>query len=164
MTTKNTPETFWAKVEKKGSDECWNWTGCLNHANSYGKIKYQGRHYHAHRLAWILTYGPIDSSKTFVCHKCDNPVCCNPSHLFLGDAFTNNRDCIAKGRYKRIPDASKVRGEDCHTAVLTEEKVREIRKLYAEGKLSLKRLAQQFGVTDGTIYQIVSKKTWKHVT
>lgn len=87
------PEKFWAKVDRRGPDECWPWLGCLS-TMGYGRAGKKG---YAHRLAWRLMRGPIPAGH-YVLHRCDNPPCCNPSHLFLGDAAANARDMAAKGR------------------------------------------------------------------
>lgn len=93
---KNTPESFWANVDKsRGPDACWPWTkGKARHG--YGKATYQGRTVTAHRLAWELVNGPIPEGK-YICHSCDNPPCCNPAHLWLGTAMDNQADAKAKG-------------------------------------------------------------------
>jgi hypothetical protein len=87
------PERFWARVEKL-STGCWEWSGFRNLARGgYGYV--EGRR--AHRVAWELANGPIPEG-LHVCHRCDNPPCCNPSHLWLGTDLDNARDKIAKRR------------------------------------------------------------------
>lgn len=87
-------DRFWAKVRK--SDGCWPWIKSRQ-PYGYGRFNYQGKQVQAHRVAWILTNGPIPDDLC-VLHSCDNPPCCNPDHLFLGTKGDNNRDCIRKGR------------------------------------------------------------------
>ena len=88
---------FWKKVAFGSEDVCWLWLGSKQR---YG-VFYNSRHnYRAHRIAWILTYGPIPDG-LLVCHHCDNPPCCNPKHLFLGTSSDNARDSVAKGRWPR---------------------------------------------------------------
>ncbi len=86
------PWRFWEKVEARG--ECWEWTGCKSSGTGYGRA---GKRWSAHRLAFEFCVGPIPSG-AFVLHRCDNPPCCNPAHLFLGDAAANARDMARKGR------------------------------------------------------------------
>jgi len=86
---------FWRRVSK--SDRCWTWTGCGT-PKGYGVVGYLGRQAYAHRVSWIIHNGPIPSGMS-VCHRCDNPPCVRPEHLFLGTALDNNRDSRDKGRH-----------------------------------------------------------------
>lgn len=89
---------FWEKVDKRGDDECWEWKGTRDRRN-YGHFSPLGgeRTRQAHRVAYEMLHGP-QPSHLFVCHRCDNPPCCNPAHLFLGTAADNTHDMLAKGR------------------------------------------------------------------
>lgn len=88
-------ERFWSKVDRRGPDECWPWTACYSR-NGYGWFGVNGKGWVATRMAWFLTHGsPPDG---FVCHRCDNPQCVNPAHLFVGSHTDNMRDAVAKGR------------------------------------------------------------------
>jgi hypothetical protein len=92
------PERFWSRVDTSGGLwACWPWTRGRNGAG-YGLISQQHRDVSAHRLSWELANGPIPPG-LYVCHTCDNPPCCNPSHLFLGTPTDNVRDMYAKGRH-----------------------------------------------------------------
>lgn len=87
---------FWAKVNKKGKNQCWEWTAARD-PFGYGRFGLNGKICTASRFSWELHYSPI-SKGMCVLHKCDNPPCVNPNHLFLGTRSDNVADMIAKGR------------------------------------------------------------------
>lgn len=89
-------ERFLAKVDIRGDGECWPWTGAVND-RGYGQCWISGRMERAHRASYALSVGPIPDGLC-VCHHCDVPSCCNPSHLFLGTIADNNADMVAKKR------------------------------------------------------------------
>lgn len=182
----NTPENFWSHVDKTGN--CWVYIGARTD-RGYGHVRYGGRDWKAHRLAWALIYGPIPPGLC-VLHDCpggDNPSCCRPDHLKLGTKADNTADMYAKGRQRtpgpnihwtrRYPDRIKrgeaswssnhperlARGEINGSARLTAADVRTIRRLHAEGGSTLARLAGRFGVSFSNVSQIVNRQTWKHV-
>ncbi len=148
-------ERFWAKVEKRGPDECWPWKAGKGRGG-YGRIRHGGsgsKTVRAHRVAWELVYGPIPEGMD-VLHNCDNPPCCNPGHLYLGTDTDNRQDCLARGRAAR--------GEANGRAKLTEAKVIAIRAARARGETYLS-IAQRFGVSDSAIEFIVAGMSWHHV-
>lgn len=147
-------ERFWERVAKSGS--CWLWTGCTA-PNGYGVINEsgkKGRRWYAHRYSYTLHRGPIPDG-SIVCHKCDVRSCVNPDHLFLGTCKVNMQDAASKNRM--------VHGEDCHSAHLTEEIVKEIRARFAGGGCTYRGLAREYGVYDGTIKDAVTGHTWARV-
>jgi hypothetical protein len=90
-------ERFWPKVAKpEHPDACWPWIGDMG-TDGYGKFWIDGTSKHASRVAWELTSGPVPKG-LFVCHRCDNPRCCNPAHLWLGTAQDNTADMFRKKR------------------------------------------------------------------
>lgn len=130
-------------------NECWEWPHART-PRGYGRQVYGGRIEYAHRLSHRAFNGPIPAGQ-HVCHRCDNPPCWNPAHLFAGTGNANVRDRDIKGRV--------CRGERHHSAKLTEEDVREIR---ASG-LSGPALAAQYGVKPSAIYKLLDGRSWKHV-
>lgn len=127
---------------------CWLWTGAVD-GRGYAAIKDGQRMRRASRVSWELNRGSFDA-KLKLLHKCDNPLCVNPEHLFLGTNLDNTRDMFAKGR------AHDRRGNN---AKLTPKIVVEVRS----SKLSGRKLAAQFGVTPATISLVRSGKRWGHV-
>lgn len=146
------PEKFWARVNKTAG--CWEWTASLN-GWGYGQVSFRGARVGTHRISWILTNGDI-SDGLLVCHKCDNPKCVNPDHLFLGTQQDNMTDMISKDRHAA--------GSKDGRAKLNETTVVDIRKEYSLGETTHKLLAIKYGVSQSAIRFIIIRRTWKHVT
>jgi len=112
------PKQFWARVDISEDDECWEWKRGKFY-DGYGQVKWNGHGTRAHRVAWELIYGPILEG-LLVCHTCDNPPCCNPSHLFLGTQKDNIQDAIHKGRMLNEEQRRKI-SEDMRETILGNE-------------------------------------------
>lgn len=158
---------FWKKVQR--TDYCWTWTGRPNE-KGYGRFGINYRNVFAHRFSWLITHGDIPEGLN-VLHKCDNPICVRPDHLFLGTIADNNEDMRSKGRAAPMPKTpnigrfqrgGRMSGENHHLARLTANDVLEIRNLRATGT-RLRVLAQRFGVSEANISQIAKRKVWKNV-
>lgn len=156
-------QRLWSKVLIGKAEDCWPWQGYRGE-KGYGQMGFNRKLIAPHRLAYMIAHD-LDDLPTEVCvlHKCDNPPCCNPRHLFLGDKNLNNEDMRQKGRGKHEHLFQWVgKGVDHHAAVLNEKKVLEIRHRRADGEAN-GMLAAEFGVTPGTICAIVYKRLWAHV-
>jgi HNH endonuclease/Helix-turn-helix domain of resolvase len=154
------PESkFWAKCDRKGENDCWQWQGSKN-GKGYGRFQYECKKISAHRFSYEMHYGFLPSDKVIL-HRCDNPSCVNPRHLSAGTVADNNRDAFAKGR-NRVVGAYTKPGEQNHKAILTEAQAREIKRLYAAG-YSYGQLAKRFNVSRGCVWGIASGNTWKHL-
>ena len=135
-------------------DGCWEWVG-PRFASGYGAFHSPGlprRTLRAHRVAWELFRCPIPDG-LYVLHRCDNPPCVNPDHLFLGSMGDNNRDCVAKGRHRTR------RGEDVSGSKLTNGVVQKIRV----SLLSNHKLARRINVSVSTVRRARIGQTWAHV-
>lgn len=155
---------FWPKVAKSEPHLCWEWQASKGQ-RGYGSFSVNGRPHRAHRVAYQLAYGQIPAGM-FVCHRCDNPSCCNPAHLFIGTCADNNRDKTSKGRNVRPmrdeTTVSRARGSKSNFAKLTEQDVGAIRARSAAGEKTVS-LAREYGVDRTLIWQIVTKRAWAHV-
>lgn len=167
MAAKNTPENFWSRVAMGAPHECWEWQGAKTSAG-YGNLSWHGECVQAHRVAYFLAVGGIalhtrfrqagvaKRYRRFVLHRCDNRLCCNPEHLFLGSMRTNLLDAYEKGR--------KSQPKSAHTnAKLTPAQVKTIRAAYDAGGVRQVDLAAAYGVTQRVISLIVRRETYKDV-
>lgn len=147
---------LWARVLRQGPDDCWPWTGSVN-SMGYGQLRRNGRAVYAHRLAYSLEYGWVEGLS--VCHSCDNPVCCNPRHHFLGTQADNMADMARKGR----GGGTSPSGDDSPNRKLSSIEVKEIRELARSGTISQAQIAARFGVKQPTVNCIVRRRTWRHL-
>lgn len=159
---------FWKKVRKTGPDDCWEWVG-WRQKKAAGRLPYgmwrpsptqKSTPLKAHRVAWTLINGPIPNGLC-VCHRCDNPACCNPSHLWLGTASDNNKDRDGKGRTvppQRVCDHGKFsRGSKHGMSKLTED---DILAILADNRPQTV-IAAAYGVHSSNINHIKRGRTWR---
>lgn len=152
MVKANTPENFWTKVDIRKPDECWNWLGTKN-PHGYGKLRFRSRNkYLAHRLSWSLANGEIPDGMNIL-HKCDNPSCVNPNHLYPGTQSQNLKDAYSRGRYSQ-------KGEHGNGRKLTLAQVLEIRRLYSLGGYTYPELGKMFNTCTTNIGGIVRYDHW----
>ena len=154
-------DAFWASVDRSG--DCWTWTRG-NNGRGYGKVYVRwdrvarrSIYAYAHRLAYELVNGPIPDG-LFVCHRCDNPPCVNPAHLFLGTNAENNADAGAKGHMAR--DTS---GDRNPSSRLTSQDVVAIREMHRAGA-TCTALGRVFGVSRQAVSLAARGETWKGVS
>lgn len=187
-------QRFWANVDRNGPvpehrphlGACWIWVGQRTR-RGYGQVNWNARSHNAHRVAYILAYGPVPLIRPEVTHLCDGGSigCVRPRHL-MADTHANNQAAMARRgrsargirnwpsnhqaeiraatlrRFSERPETF-ARGERAGGAKLTENDVREIRRLLSDGTMTGTAIAQQFQVDSGTISQIRHRKTWAHV-
>lgn len=152
-----TPELevrFWAQVRKQDGEGCWEWQGGRATKLQYGYMSLGHSSAYAHRISWQIAHGSIQTGLC-VLHRCDNPPCVRPDHLFLGTRRDNMTDKIEKGRQHR--------GEQTGGVVLAEAQVMDILAAYATGEFPILGLADKHGVKEATIRAIVNGQTWAHV-
>lgn len=179
-------DRFWTHVAK--SSGCWNWRSSLT-SSGYGQFQWRGRCRAAHRVSWEFFRGPIPEG-LWVLHKCDNRLCVNPDHLYLGTVIENNADIMARGRHRSNPKKQSAsmkrwcaehpeqvrakvdhmlskspprRGSKHPMAKLTEDQVRDIYRQCLQG-FCLSRIARTYGVTTSLICAISKRRIWRHVT
>ena len=138
---------FWTRVDMSaGPDGCWPWLGTRKE-DGRGRLIIGGKFVYAYRYAWELTNGAEIPAGLLACHRCDNPGCVNPRHIFIGTHRDNNRDAASKGRTRNLPAP---RGEIHWNAHNTDEQVEQARRLYATG-MRQAAIAEFYGVSQSTV-------------
>lgn len=144
-------ERFWSYVRVAGPDECWEWTGAK--VNGYGVLSVDRKSTGAPRVSLRLA-GSTPSAGDDACHRCDNPPCVNPRHLYFGSRQQNADDAVSRGR---VP-----RGEEKVQRKLSDDAVIEIREKCAAGTV-YREVAESYGVSISTVREIAYHQKWKHL-
>lgn len=140
---------FWSKVTPGPEDECWPWEGTVS-SQGYGLYAIQGVQYKAHRLACSIGMGRKIQADKMACHRCNNPPCCNPSHLYEGDGSSNADDMVAAGNSQR--------GSKNSHNKLTPDQVQEIRGMV--GTRTAREVADLYGVVPSSVRHIWKGTNW----
>jgi len=143
-------ERFYKNISIKNMDECWDWKLRPNE-DGYGKFKVKGKTLLAHRVSYFISHKTLGENM-LVCHTCDNTICVNPHHLFLGKPKDNSSDMVSKNR--------QAFGDKNGRSKLSWELVGTIRSLFSSG-VSQSKLAKKFHVSDFVIWGIVHNKLWR---
>lgn len=162
---------FFSRIDASG--DCHKWTGYRNSAG-YGQFHIKNHPYIASRVAYFIGTGE-QPGNLCVCHKCDNPWCVNPDHLFLGTDLDNGIDKKRKGRAAsgdrhgaRIHIEKMPRGTENASAKLQEHEVLEIRELNATRRLtrpmlSQREIAERYKISQSNVSDIIHRRIWKHI-
>lgn len=134
-------DKFWKKVDKGNKDECWRWAGGTKTPKGYGMLDVNYKKIYAHRVSYMIHFGEIPEG-LLVCHKCDNPGCVNPSHLWLGTHTDNLKDASVKGRW--------VKGLKCSSLDI----INVFRSRKYRNKISI---ARSLGIPPNRVYRIIKK-------
>jgi hypothetical protein len=146
---------FWSKVETGEIDECWECVAMYLIKSGYGQFGVKRKIMLAHRFSYQLFHNRLIKDKMFICHKCDNPKCVNPHHLFEATHQENMIDRDNKGRGQK--------GENHGLSKLNEIQVLEIRAKYKNGGTTQRQLGREYGVNHTLIGNIINRKLWKQV-
>ena len=146
-------ERFWSHVDKNCPElgRCWLWTAQRSHG--YGRFVFDGRGRPATHMSWKIHVRKVPDN-LFLLHKCDNPPCVNPNHLYEGTAKQNMQDALQRGQYPL--------GERHGTSKVTEALVKEIRRR-CEHEVQ-RRVAEELGLHESQVSRIVLRKNWRHIS
>lgn len=157
LTDEQLAQRFWDKVDiKRSKKECWLWLAGTDSKGRYGLYRYKRKIQGAHRIAYLLTFGEIPPNLD-VMHSCDTTLCCNPNHLSAGTRKENMEDMMERERDNFS------HGIDRPDAKLTDENVKEIRRLYKIKAMTQKAMSKMFHVSDTTIWGVVHHIYWNHI-
>lgn len=146
---KSAEDSFWAKVIVKDGG-CWEWIGNVCSDDGYGRFWYNYKMFKAHRYSYLTHKGELNG--LCVCHTCDNRICTNPEHLFLGTPMDNVQDCLRKGRMVRSSKFNvEIRGVIKHE-ILTQP-----------NNISLRQIAIKYTLNAKTVQQIKQGVIWKSI-
>jgi len=146
------PETRYEKRIEKTASGCWIFHGPRNNMG-YGMVSAGGNPMLAHRFFYQQVNGPIPAGMD-ACHRCDNPACCNPDHIFIGTRTDNMRDAVAKGRVRR--------GETSAQARFSESDVLDMRRRHCAGETT-GEIGRRYDTSYKTVWAIVHRKAWGHI-
>lgn len=155
---RQTPSKFWARVQIGAENKCWPWLGATN-STGYGSVGWDGEIYTTHRIAaWLVGMifdprAPRRDAATHVLHTCDNRICCNPNHFFLGTYADNNTDAYKKKRHPVYRGSAHIRAK--FSAIV----VQEIRARYAQLR-SYAAVAREYDAHESTIANIIKGRTY----
>jgi hypothetical protein len=145
---------FWSHVRRKPESDCWIWIGSKD-AKGYGRVIIRQKLYSAHRVSWSIINGKIPSSLD-VLHDCDNPSCCNPGHLHLGDCATNIAEAKQRGRLARQT------GESNGTSKLTNKEAARLREDHERG-WSVRKLGAKYGISSSCAFRIIRRQSYAEI-
>ena len=148
---------FWSKVERddENPDKCWECVAMYLNILGYGQFWANGKLIRAHRFSYQLFHNRLIKDEMCICHKCDNPSCVNPHHLFEGTTQENTADREKKGR--------SCKGEKQPASKLIDQQVLEIRTKYQNGGISQRKLGQEYRISQRNIFRIVHRELWTDI-
>lgn len=149
-------ERFRRKIGRPDSNGCLPWLGGIT-ARNRPAFWLNGKTEYAHRIAWLIFRGPIPDGLC-VCHTCDNPLCVNPTHLFLGTLADNHDDMARKGRRASFVGSKNSQSKLC------DFDVKLMRALHFQNGASMRSISFRFGVSPSVAQRAITSKTWKHLT